>query len=271
MMNPPIRQFANSSIVDQLGKEIQLPSAPLRIVSVVPSQTELLFSLGLEEEVVGITKFCIHPDHWFRFKPRVGGTKKLDIDKIRALHPNLVIANKEENTEEDVKAIETFCPVWTSDVSSLSDALEMIKSIGNIIGMPEKSSAMASEISSEFSKLSIPGVYRVAYLIWKDPWMAAGGGTFINDMLSACGMINVLADTDRYPSVDISSLVQRDIEILLLSSEPYPFKINDLNLLAKILPKVKIVLVDGELFSWYGSRMLQAPAYFRALLEQLEV
>ena len=269
-MNPPIRQSANSSIVDQLGKEILLPTAPLRIVSLVPSQTELLFSLGLDEEVVGITKFCIHPDHWFRSKNRVGGTKKLDINKIRSLQPNLVIANKEENTLEDVTAIETFCPVWTSDISNFSDAVDMINRIGDLTGTSEKASVMVNEISREFSNISISRVYRAAYLIWKNPWMAAGGGTFINVMLNACGMKNVLENMDRYPAIEIDSLVQKNIEILLLSSEPYPFKISDLEQLREILPKVKIMLVDGELFSWYGSRMLMAPAYFKEVREQME-
>jgi ABC-type Fe3+-hydroxamate transport system substrate-binding protein len=259
-----------SVILDQLGKEIPLPTAPLRIVSAVPSQTELLFSLGLEEEVVGITKFCIHPDHWFRSKTRVGGTKQLNIDRIRSLQPNLVIANKEENTLEDAMAIEAFCPVWTSDISSISDALDMINRIGDFTGTIEKSSAMVNKIRREFSAIPNARKFRSAYLIWKNPWMAAGGGTFINDMLNTCGMKNVLEDRERYPSLEIGSLVEEGIEILFLSSEPYPFKMNDLEQLSRILPEVKIILVDGELFSWYGSRMLQAPAYFRRLREQLE-
>jgi ABC-type Fe3+-hydroxamate transport system substrate-binding protein len=259
-----------SVIRDQLGKEILLPSAPLRIVSVVPSQTELLFSLGLEEEVVGITKFCIHPHHWLRSKTRVGGTKNLNIASIRSLQPNLVIANKEENTREDVMAIETFCPVWTSDISSINDALDMIKRIGEFTGTSEKSSAIVNKIRQEFSAIPNARIFRSAYLIWKNPWMATGGGTFINDMIKACGMKNVFEERDRYPVIELSSLAEMKIEILLLSSEPYPFKTSDLEQLKENLPKVKIMLVDGEVFSWYGSRMLQAPAYFRRLRNELE-
>jgi len=146
----------------------------------------------------------------------------------------------------------------------------MINKIGNLTGTPEKSSVMVNEISREFSDISISRVYRAAYLIWKNPWMAAGGGTFINDMLKACGMKNLFENMERYPSIEIGSLVQKEIEILLLSSEPYPFKISDLEQLREILPKVKIMHVDGELFSWYGSRMLMAPAYFKEVREQME-
>jgi ABC-type Fe3+-hydroxamate transport system substrate-binding protein len=269
-MNPPIRQSANSSIVDQLGKEIPLPSSPLKIVSLVPSQTELLHSLGLQEEVVGITKFCVHPAGWHLTKPRVGGTKKLDIGKIRSLQPNLVIANKEENTPEDVQEIEAFCPVWTSDITSFNDAIDMISSIGQFTGTAEKAAALVSEIIREFNALKYSREYRSAYLIWKNPWMAAGGGTFINDMLRAFGMKNILEEKVRYPVIDINTLEQLGVEVLLLSSEPYPFKMKELIELTEILPQIKIVMVDGEMFSWYGSRMLYSPGYFRSLREKLD-
>ena len=270
-MNSPIRSSVNSSIVsDQLGKAIHLPEAPLRIVSLVPSQTELLFDLGLEEEVVGITKFCIHPHTWFRSKTRVGGTKKLNIDLIRSLEPNLVIANKEENNPEEVSAIETFCQVWTSDISTIDQALGMMKSLGELTQKRERAMELEGRIRSEFSDLYFPGTYRCAYLIWKDPYMVAGGDTFINDMLKAAGMDNVYQEEKRYPVKNLPELSRENIQILLLSSEPYPFKINNLEDLSKALPNSKIILVDGEMFSWYGSRMKYAPAYFKTLREKLE-
>jgi ABC-type Fe3+-hydroxamate transport system substrate-binding protein len=243
----------------------------MRIVSVVPSQTELLWSLGLQEEVVGITRFCVHPADWHRSKPRVGGTKKLDIDKIRSLHPTLIIANKEENTPEDVAELETFCPVWTSNVACFDDAIDMIKRVGHMTGKDEKAASLINEITLEFDTLRFSRKYRSAYLIWKNPWMAAGGNTFISDMLRACGLKNVLEDKLRYPVVEPAMLKQLKVEVLLLSSEPYPFKMSDLEDLSKILPKVKIILVDGEMFSWYGSRMMYAAAYFRSLREELDV
>ncbi len=268
----PNPQFAirNPQSLDQLGKKIPLPQGPLRIVSLVPSQTELLYYLGLEEEVVGITKFCVHPESWYRSKTRVGGTKNPHIDLIRALRPNLVIANKEENNLEDILSIETFCPVWTSDIHTIPDALDMINTIGEITRTTDKAVDLTATIKREFSLLKIVPAYRCAYLIWKDPWMAAGGDTFINDMLEACGLINILKQEKRYPVADLDQLLARELQVLFLSSEPYPFKTKDLDELTKILPDVKVMLVDGEIFSWYGSRMLNAPGYFRKLREALE-
>ncbi len=269
-MNSPTRQSANTSITDQLGKSISLPSEPLRIVSLVPSQTELLYDLGLGEEVVGITKFCIHPDTWFRAKTRVGGTKKVDVEIVRFLNPNLVLANKEENLPEEIRAIEAFCPVWTSDISTVEQALDMIHQIGKMTGTIEKATDTVSQVNHAFHGLTFDKTYRCAYMIWKDPWMAAGGDTFINAMLRACGMENVLETHLRYPVLQWSELIALKPEVVLLSSEPYPFKMKDLQILYEILPEVKLRLVDGEIFSWYGSRMLMAPEYFRWLRNGLE-
>jgi ABC-type Fe3+-hydroxamate transport system substrate-binding protein len=270
-MNSPIRQSANPLIVvDQIGKKIAVPRQPLRIVSVVPSQTELLHTLGLEEEVVGITRFCVHPDAWQRTKQRVGGTKKLNIELIRSLRPNLVIANKEENTLKDVQAIATFCPVWTSNVDTFSSALDMIHRIGELTNTSEIAAQLVHGISTGFSSLLFKPTYRCAYLIWRNPWMAAGTKTFIHEMLKACGMFNIMEGQERYPTIEIRDLIEKDIQILLLSSEPYPFKVKDLEELSNILPEVKLMLVDGEMFSWYGSRMLHFPSYFKMIREKID-
>jgi ABC-type Fe3+-hydroxamate transport system substrate-binding protein len=271
-MNPSIRQFAHPpTITDQIGKKIMVPLQPLRIISVVPSQTELLHALGLEEEVIGITKFCVHPENWFRTKTRVGGTKKLNIEQIRSLHPNLVIANKEENIREDILSIETFCPVWTSDVVDIKSALDMIQQIGNLTSTTEKAIKLIHRISTGFSSLHFEDTYRCAYLIWKDPWMVAGKGTFIHEMMKCCGLVNVMGKQERYPTVEMWELKQKGVQLLLLSSEPFPFKMKHLKELTEILPEVKLLLVDGEMFSWYGSRMIYVPDYFRKIREQMEI
>jgi len=257
------------TVTDQLGKLIHVPLSPSRIVSLVPSQTELLYDLGLNEKVVGITKFCVHPDEWFRTKTRVGGTKKVNIDIIRQLSPDLIIANKEENTLEDVSAIEEFCPVWTSDISSYNEAIEMIRKVSEITSTALIGEDLINAIDKEFSNLSFPYHYRTAYMIWKDPWMAAGGDSFINDMMKACGFNNILQNLSRYPNIEWEDLLQNKIEVLLLSSEPYPFNINHLEEISKILPEVEIRLVDGEMFSWYGSRLLLVPDYFKTLRKTL--
>jgi ABC-type Fe3+-hydroxamate transport system substrate-binding protein len=246
--------------IDQTGYELKLENIPRRIVSVVPSQTELLYHLGLEEEVVGITKFCVHPEAWFRNKKRVGGTKTLDIDKIRELQPDLVIANKEENTKEDVLSLRGICPVWTSDIHSITEALSMIKEVGSLVGRASGADLLVREVESGFGQIRPFGL-RSAYLIWKNPYMAAGGDTFISDMMRAAKLENVFANRSRYPEVKMEDLRTAGIELLLLSSEPYPFKMNDIEELNKVLPQTRIVIADGEMFSWYGSRMREFPAY----------
>lgn len=251
---------------DQLGITISLTATPRRIISLVPSQTELLAHLGLEAEVAGITKFCIHPDEWFRNKHRVGGTKTVDIDKVRALQPHLIIANKEENTREQVEALRQIAPVWTSDVNSLQDAYEMISGVGDLTGRRTQAEALVFEIKQGFDSLPVTAtILPAAYLIWKDPYMTVGGDTFISDMLQYCGFRNCFASQQRYPEVSVEQLKTSPAKIILLSSEPYPFKEKHITELQEQLPGNKILLVDGEMFSWYGSRLRLAPEYFRSL------
>jgi ABC-type Fe3+-hydroxamate transport system substrate-binding protein len=244
----------------------QLPPFPQRIISLVPSQTELLYDLVLEERVVGITKFCVHPEVWFRTKARIGGTKNLNIEKVLSLQPDLVIANKEENVKEQVEALAAKLPVWVSDVNNLEDAYEMIASIGSLTNTDPRATELITKIKAGFNELAANAKpvapMRCAYLIWKDPYMTAGGDTFINDMLFRCGLQNVFAHLTRYPSVTLPALQGANCQVVLLSSEPYPFKEKHIAEIEAALPGVKVLLVDGEMFSWYGSRLLLAPAYF---------
>ncbi len=254
---------------DQLGRIIELHHLPQRIISLVPSQTELLYDLGLEDEVTGITKFCIHPQKWFRSKTRIGGTKQLHLNQIRELTPDLIIANKEENTREQIEELAKEFPVWTSDVNNYSQALEMIMAIGKMTGKEMEAQKLFDEIRKEFSKLSAVKKYRAAYFIWKDPYMVAGHDNFIHDMMQHAGFENVFSDRTRYPSISIDELKSLNCEVLLLSSEPYPFSQKHIDELQPLLPGIKILLVDGEMFSWYGSRMAKAPAYFMQLQNQV--
>lgn len=253
-----------------------IPHPPRRIISLVPSQTELLYHLGLDAEVVGITKFCIHPGHWFRHKTRIGGTKALHIERIKALEPDLIIANKEENDREQVKALMDAFPVWTSDIHTLDDALLMIREVGWITGRESPAIRLSEQIREQFDLLRAslpvnPVPRRAAYFIWRDPWMVAGGDTFINNMLQACGLENIFAGMPRYPVLTLPGLREafKDVppagQLILLSSEPYPFKERHIDEIRTVLPGAQILLVDGEMFSWYGSRLLEAPAYFRQL------
>jgi len=255
---------------DQTGFTFQLDSRPKRIVSLVPSQTELLYTLGLEDKVVGITKFCVHPDQWFRRKTRIGGTKGIHADKIFSLQPDLVIANKEENLQAEVELLRTRVPVWTSDIDTLDAALEMIQQVGALTGEKEKAATLIQEIKTAFDQLK-PASYpaKVAYLIWKKPYMTVGSDCFISDMLKKCGFTPAFDHLQRYPEISAADLQAAAPEFVFLSSEPYPFKEKDIAELQLLLPASRILLVDGEMFSWYGSRLRYAPEYFQDLIDQL--
>jgi ABC-type Fe3+-hydroxamate transport system substrate-binding protein len=257
---------------DHLGYTIELKQPPQNIISLVPSQTELLFHLGLDKEVKGITKFCVHPQEWFRTKTRIGGTKTLNLEKIKQLQPDLIIANKEENVREQVEALSKDFPVWTSDVNDLPTALDMMASIGIITGKEKEAQNLAAQIQTAFAGFKPPATTRqpnTAYLIWREPYMTAGGDTFIHQMLAYAGFQNIFASEKRYPQITVSALQSLNCELLLLSSEPYPFNRKHVDELQAFLPHTKIALVDGELFSWYGSRLLQAPGYFNKLHKEL--
>ncbi len=255
---------------DARGKRLRLEKAPERIVSLVPSQTELLHWLGLEDKVVGITRFCVHPEPWREEKTVVGGTKQLNQGTVSELQPDLILANKEENTAEMVEALEALAPVYVTDVATLSDALDMIESVGRLTGTSEAADNLASQIDVRFSSLPSFAPLRAAYLIWRDPYMTVGGDTFIHDMLRHAGFVNVFSNQRRYPELTPEDLAAADLDVLLLSSEPFPFHRERYEKeISGALPGLRVEVVDGELFSWYGSRLLSAPDYFIEVRERL--
>lgn len=251
-------------LTDQIGHKIHLKSKAKRIISVVPSQTEFLYDLGLTDEVVGITKFCVHPKEWFKSKNRVGGTKTLNFDKIKNLNPDLIIANKEENTQSEIEFLQAHYPVYTSDIKTLDDAYQMMSDIGIMTNQIDNSENIINEIISNFKDL--PQFNKsVLYLIWKNPYMVAGQDTFINNLLEKVGLTNVAINTvDRYSEITAEEIKQINPDYIFLSSEPYPFKEKDVLELNKLCQS-SIVLVDGEMFSWYGSRL----KYFKNYINQL--
>lgn len=258
---------------DQLGNEITINYPPKRIVSIVPSQTELLFDLGLDNEVVGITKFCIHPIEKFAAKAKIGGTKKLLIEKIRDLKPDLIIGNKEENTQGEVELLMQEFPVWMSDIYNLEDAMRTIAQIGELVDRAPEAAYLNHLINTGFTDLQTLAVTKnidktVAYLIWKDPFMTAGTNTFIDDILRKIGLDNVIKQS-RYPEVNLTLLSTLNPQLVFLSSEPYPFKQKHIEEIKNVLPNAKVMLVDGEMFSWYGSRLVKAVQYFFEFQDKL--
>jgi len=265
---PPIPSLP-LTVTDQMGRRVAVPFPPRRIVSLVPSQTELLFELGLGEKVVGVTKFCIHPAEARTKATVIGGTKNFDFEKIADLKPNLIIGNKEENYQAGIEQLAADYPVWLSDISNLPEALEMIRCVGFIAGAKEKAGALATEIEAAFAALETAAAATkpvpAAYFIWRKPYMVAARGTFIDDMLRRAGFLNVFADQARYPEITAEQLAAAAPPRLLLSSEPYPFGEKHLAEFRAICPSARIEIVDGELFSWYGSRLRNSAAYFSQL------
>ena len=259
------------AFIDQTGKSVSIINVPKRIISLVPSQTELLFDLGLNNEVVGITKFCIHPDHWFRSKTRVGGTKQVNIEIIHSLKPDLIIANKEENIKKQIDELGKYYPVWVSDVNNLEDAYLMIGQIGIITRKEKAAEDIVTGIRQVFSQLNTKdSKIKTTYLIWQNPYMTVGSDTFIHSMMEYAGFENIFRHKTRYPEVKILEIRKLSCELLLLLSENYPFKQKHIEQMQAQLPGTKIILADGEMFSWYGSRLLKAPGYFKDLWQQIK-
>lgn len=251
--------------IDQMNREVILKKVPERIISLVPSQTEFLADLGVGEHLVGVTKFCVHPQGFKQDKTIIGGTKNFHFDKIDALKPDLIIGNKEENYQEGIERLAEKHPVWMSDIFNLQDALVMMNSIGEITGRKERAYEITRKISDGFlEELPVKGT--AVYLIWQDPLIVVGKNTFIDDMLQRAGFENRIGK-ERYPEVSREDILALDPDYILLSSEPYPFKEKHIMAYQQIFPNAIIKLVDGEMLSWYGSRLLKAADYFRNLGE----
>ncbi len=252
---------------DQMGRTVKLQQSPQRIVSLVPSQTELLFDLGLEERIVGRTKFCIHPADKVAHVPSVGGTKKFRFEIIAQLQPDLIIGNKEENYEAGIIQLAADYPVWMSDITTLGEALGMMRQVGALVGRGTRAEELAEAIEGKFAELPpYPRPCRVGYFIWQKPYMAVGQPTFIHDMLTRCGFINAFAEHGygRYPELTAEQIHAAQLDAILLSSEPFPFGEKHQPAFASEFG-VPVHLVDGEMFSWYGSRLLLAADYLRGL------
>ena len=261
------------SFTDQLNREILINYPPKRIISLVPSQTELLFELGLDQEIIGLTKFCIHHIEKFAERTKIGGTKKLNIQLIRDLNPDLIIGNKEENEQSQIKELMEDYPVWMSDIYTLEDAKKTIAQIGELVDRQPEASYLNHLISAGFNDLQTLAVQnginkKVAYLIWKKPYMLAGRDTFIDNILALNGLSNVIKEK-RYPEIELNELAQLKPDLIFLSSEPYPFKEEHLEEIRRVIPEAKVMLVDGEMFSWYGSRLVKAVQYLFQLQKEL--
>lgn len=255
---------------DQIGNLLEFKTYPQKVICLVPSITEYLYDLELGDKVIGITKFCVHPKEWREEKEIIGGTKQQHLDKINKLQPDLIIASKEENVKQYVEKLSKICPVYVSDVSDFDSAFEMMKDIGGLVGRPEKTEEITQNINQQFDLVKKSAFdINIAYCIWKSPWMWAGADTFISSMLGYGGFRNII-QKNRYPEIEVSEIVKDEPDFIFLSSEPFPFQSQHIQELKEEFPHTNFIIVDGEIFSWYGSRMLKAPEYFNSLLNQLK-
>lgn len=259
---------AGRSFYDQTGRCITLHRSPRSIVSLVPSQTELLFDLGVAERIAGVTSFCIHPREECARRRIIGGPKTVDMAAIHALDPDLIIANTEENDKDQITALSRKYPVWLSDIETVEGALDMIRDVGDIVGAEQIADALVRDVKRNiysFEPLNLSALY----VIWKEPLMTAGGKTFIDAMLTLCGFENAVNDIPRYPAVDDEEVKRLNPAVIFLSSEPYPFTDVDVDEFERRFPGRMIMPVDGEIFSWYGSRLRHAAPYFETLRTQV--
>jgi len=260
-------------INDQVDRKLIFDTTPRRIVSLVPSITYLLSQFGLDEEVVGLTRFCKFPSDWKKRKTIVGGTKDFKTGRIAALQPDLILANKEENTKEAVLALENIAPVYVSDVFDLESNNQFISDVGRILNKENEANSFISGIQKKRKeyKIDILSHLDAAYMIWQDPYMSVGGDTFIHKMMKYAGFHNIFSDLNRYPVVTIDDIKKRKPALILLSSEPYPFKEKHLLPWQNLFPETCILLVEGEPFTWFGAYPLKAFDYFTQLKEKIQL
>ena len=253
--------------IDQMGQKIRLLEYPKRIISLVPSLTELLFDLGLDDEVIGVTNYCIFPEEKVAQRTKVGGPKSFKFSVIDELKPDLIVGDKEENYSEGIHQLQHKYPVWVSDIISIDDALHMMRTLGQLVNRKTKAEYLSNTIDIGLRNLASPPVVNVAYLIWKNPYMAVGRETFIHSMLHRCGFVNIFANKKRYPKIHVDEL--EEAEVILLSSEPYHFTREDIDFFKTRYPTHLVYFVDGTIFSWYGSRLQYAPAYIADFQKKL--
>ncbi len=238
----------------------------MRIISLCPSITETLFHFNLEDKIVGRTKFCVHPKPQIQKIEKVGGTKTVDFEKIKALNPDLIILEKEENTLEIYnELIDRNLNVHVCQVQNIKDSYKMIQELGELTDKSKEAKKLVEEIQMGFNEIpKFSKSFQTAYFIWKNPWMVVGKNTYIQSILELLGLHNPFIEFEsRYPEIKLEQLENLNIELMLFSTEPYRFKESHVLEFQNTHPKIISKLVDGEMFTWYGSHQLQAIEYFK--------
>lgn len=266
-----------ATYIDDLHRRLEVKTAPQRIVSLVPSLTETLFTFGLGEQIVGVTNFCVEPPDKVKEKARVGGTKSFSVERVKELEPDLVIANAEENREEDIRQLlRAGLSVFMTFPRTVHGAINMMRRLADVTGAQEAARPIIAEAEAALQEARAANQgrrpLRVFCPIWRRPWMTIGQDTYMHDFLLACGGINIFADRhDRYPRIELEEMSRRIPEVIILPSEPYHFTMRHAQEFSKFahVPAVqeqRIYVLDGKHLAWYGPRIATSLRFVRNLL-----
>ncbi len=238
---------------DILGREHSFDAPPRRVVSLVPSLTETLFDIGAGDAVIGITDFCTFPEDLDR--RRLGGTKNPDVAAIRALEPDLVYVNVEENLARHAKQIEEFAPVFATEPRTVGDVATLIATLGAI---HRRDVAMwVDRLKPVLQRAS----FRFLCAIWKRPWMWCGGDTYVSNLIESVGGVNLLKHRERYPSMDLDCALALEPQVVFLPDEPYAFTADD----AKEIEANVVGPFPGHLVTWHGTRTVKGLEFLSGL------
>lgn len=255
-------------MIDAPGREHGFEfSSPSRVVSLVPSMTETLFDLGAGASVIAVTDYCIFPEAGVELLPRVGGTKNPVVERIRALEPDLVHMNSEENLERHAREIEKFAPVFFSEPKTVADVARLMLVLGAIHDCRDAAKDWVARLHLELSRMPSARRFTFACPIWKDPWMWCGGDTYVSSLVESAGGRNVLGDRRRYPRVPLDEVIDLAPDLIFLPDEPYAFTEDDRTKLERLGSGVRIIgPFPGHLFTWHGTRTILGLRYLRGIL-----
>lgn len=270
-MQVPYHAPMHRTVTDDLGRRVCLPDGPQRIVCLCPSMTETLFALGVGDRMVGRTRYCVHPQPAVECVSVVGGTKDVNPCRVEELNPDLVIAVREENVQDQVLTMAQHVPVYVFDIETVDDGINSIARLGALVGEARHGESLAQSAREAFESITpLPQPRRVLCLIWGIPAMAVGAGTYIHDLLTRLGFINMAAALPgRYPDIPLDGDILSEAEVILLPDEPFPFSQEHETMLRSMVRTPLVQRVDGQMLSWYGVRMIETVDQLRDLVKMM--
>ena len=265
-------KFKTMQFFDDLGKTIFINKIPKRIVSLCPSITETLCELGLSDKIIACTDYCIHPIDKVKNINKIGGPKNFSEEKILKLSPDIIFAVKEENDANKIINISKKITTYVFDINSIKEGIELIKALGNIFEIQNIANVFIEKILEGYKNLpKVNSNIQCLYLVWKNPYIAVGSGSFIDSVLNKLNLRNCLRNSEKkYPKINLNNF-ENNFDLIILPSEPYRFSNKDIEELENVFPEKVIIKVDGEMFSWYGTHQLKSISYFDKFVEKLNL